>query len=62
MGGHPEAVRDGIRERLPFPGKGLVEEPEDGPGELARVRVEPVTPHVAVHDAPRTPDRVGCGA
>ncbi len=62
MGDHPETAGDGFRDGLPFPWQGVVEEPEDRPGELPEIRVEPVTPHVAVHDPPQAPGGVGCGA
>ncbi len=62
MGDHPETAGDGFRDGLPFPGKGPVGEPQDRPGEPARIRVEPVTPHVAVHDPSQAPGGVGCGA
>ncbi len=52
MGDHPETAGDGFRDGLPLPGKRVVEEPEDCPGELAQIRVEPAAPHVAVHDSP----------
>ncbi len=62
MGDHPETVGDGFRDGLPLTGKGLVEKAEDRLGELPEIRVEPVTPHVAVHDPPQAPGGVGCGA
>ncbi len=62
MGDHPETAGDGFRGGLPFTGKGPVGEPQDRPGEPARVRVEPVTPHVAVRDPPQAPGGAGCGA
>jgi len=58
MGDHAEAVGDGFGDGLPFPWQGPVEEAEDRPGELPEIRVEPVTPHVAVHDALQPPGRV----
>jgi len=62
MGDQPEATGDGFGDGLPFPWKGPVEEPEDRPGVLAQVRVEPVTPHVAVHAPHRRPVGFRCGA
>jgi len=50
MGDHAEAVGDGFGDGLPFPWQGPVEEVEDRLGEPAQVGMEPVTPHVAVHD------------
>ncbi len=58
MGDHPEAVGDGFRDGLPFPWKCLVGKVEDRLGEPAQIRVEPVTPHVAVHDPPQAPGGV----
>ncbi len=57
MGDDPEAVRDGFRDGLPLTGKGFVEKAENRLGELPQIRVEPVTPHVAVHDPPQALDR-----
>jgi len=61
MGDHAEAVGDGFGDGLPFPWQGPVEKVEDRLGELPQVGVEPVTPHVAVHDAPQPLGRVQVG-
>ncbi len=47
-----KVVGNGVSDCFPFPGQGLVEEPEDGLGELSEIGIKPVVRHVPVHDAP----------
>ncbi len=47
-----KVVGNGVSDCFPFPGQGLVEEPEDGLGELSEIGIKPVVRHMPVHDAP----------
>ena len=47
-----KVVGNGVSDCFPFPGQGLVEEPEDGRGELSEIGIKPVVRHMPVHDAP----------
>ena len=56
-----EAVGDGLRGPLPFPGKCFVEKVHDRLGELPEIWTEPVVRHIPVHDAPQSLNRVQMG-